>query len=231
MKCVLKLLGILAVWASPGLVAAETVFFAAEDGARIEASLSGEGAHGVVLAHGGMFTKESWDEQVPSLNAAGFRTLAINFRGRGQSTLAPGDPPPAQRGGLYPVRFSPHYRDVLAAVAFLREQGCVRISVVGGSIGGGATSTAAIMVQDGELSGVILLAATPIETIAKAKGAKLFVTTEGDNLASLTRQFEQASQPKEMLVLPGNAHAQHIFKTPQSDALVEAIVEFLRGLD
>ena len=231
MKCVLKLLGTLAVLALPGVVAAETVFFTTEDGARIEASLSGEGAHGVVLAHGGMFTKESWHEQVPPLNAAGFRTLALNFRGRGQSTLAPGDPSPAQRGGLYPVRFSPLYRDVLAAVEFLREQGCDRISVVGGSIGGGATATAATMAQDGELPGVILLAATPIETIAKAKGAKLFVTTKGDNLRAITRQYEQATQPKEMLVLPRSAHAQHIFKTPQSDALVEAIIAFLQSVE
>jgi hypothetical protein len=76
-----------------------------------------------------------------------------------------------------------------------------------------------------------VLAATPIETIAKAKGAKLFVTTKGDNLRAITRQYEQATQPKEMLVLPRSAHAQHIFKTPQSDALVEAIIAFLQSVE
>ena len=59
----------------------ETVYYNTEDGAHIEATLSGEGTHGVVLAHGGQFTKSSWNKQVRILNDAGFRTLAINFRG------------------------------------------------------------------------------------------------------------------------------------------------------
>ena len=221
---------LLAGLVSSMLPAAETVFFEAEDGARIEADLSGEGEHGVVLAHGGMFTKDSWDDQVPVLNAAGFRTLAINFRGRGQSTVAPDDPPPERGRGLYPVGFSPHYRDVLAAIAFLREQGCDHVSVVGGSIGGGATATAMTAIASDQISGVVLLAATPIQSIGKAKGPKLFVTTKGDNLAGITRQFEAASNPKEMLVLKGSAHAQHIFATSQSDALIQAIITFLKNV-
>lgn len=224
------------MWLMAGLIgsilsAAETVFFETEDGARIEADLSGEGNHGIVLAHGGMFTKDSWDDQIPALNAAGFRTLAINFRGRGQSTVAPDDPPPGRGRGLYPVSFSPHFRDVLAAVAFMRERGCVHVSVVGGSIGGGATATAMTAIEADTISGVVLLAASPIKSIGKAKGSKLFVTTEGDNLAAITRQFEAATDPKELLVLKGDAHAQHIFATPQSDALIQAIVTFLKSVE
>ena len=231
MKFGWKSLWLIAGLAIHVLPAAETVFFHTEDGARIEAEMSGGGEHGVVLAHGGQFTKESWDDQVPVLNAAGFRTLAINFRGRGQSSLAPNDLPPGPGGGLYPVRFSPHHRDVLAAVEFLRKQGCVRVSVVGGSIGGGAAATAAGKIKEGKISGVVLLAATPIKSIAEAKGSKLFVTTEGDNLTAITDQFEAAAGPKEMLVLKGRAHAQHVFATPQGEELIRAIVTFLKSVE
>ena len=98
----------------------ETVYYNTEDGAHIEATLSGEGTHGVVLAHGGQFTKSSWNKQVRILNDAGFRTLAINFRDRGRSKVGPDNPRPVRGAGLYPVGLTPHYQDVLAAVAFLR---------------------------------------------------------------------------------------------------------------
>ena len=51
-------------------LAQEHITFPTEDG-------------GVVLAHGGRFTKESWQKQVEVLVHAGFRALAIDFRGRG----------------------------------------------------------------------------------------------------------------------------------------------------
>lgn len=113
----------------------------------------------------------------------------------------------------------------------MREQGCTQVSVVGGSIGGGATATAMTMIEANQISGVVLLAATPIKAINKAKGSKLFVTTEGDNLAAITRQFEVASGPKEMLVLSGSVHAQHIFATSQSNTLIEAIIAFLKKVE
>ena len=129
---------------------------------------------------------------------------------------------------MYPVGLSPHYRDVIAAVVYLRELGCAQVSVVGGSIGGGATAVAATMAPEGTIDRVVLLAATPINGIEAVKGAKLFVTTEGDNLKGITRQYERATGPKKLVVLKGSAHAQHIFKTSQSVPLMDAIIAFLR---
>src|ERR1700728_2075953 len=76
-------------------VAQEHVSFPTQDGGVVYADLYGKGERGVVLAHGGRFNKESWEKQARSLEAAGFRVLAIDFRGRGQShggtRLPPGD--------------------------------------------------------------------------------------------------------------------------------------------
>src|SRR5688572_18546038 len=90
--------------ALPGLaVAQEHVSFPTEDGGLIYADIYGQGARGVVLAHGGRFTKGSWEKQARTLAAAGFRVLALDFRGHGQSKVG--------RAGEDGVRF-----DVLAAV-------------------------------------------------------------------------------------------------------------------
>src|SRR6266404_6136453 len=76
-------------------VAQEHVSFPSEDGGVVEADVYGKGKRGVVLAHGGRFTKDSWEQQAHVLKKAGFRVVAINFRGRGQShggtRLQPGD--------------------------------------------------------------------------------------------------------------------------------------------
>jgi pimeloyl-ACP methyl ester carboxylesterase len=53
-------------------LAQEHITFPTEDG-------------GVVLAHGGRFTKERWQKHVEVLVHAGFRALAIDLRGRGGS--------------------------------------------------------------------------------------------------------------------------------------------------
>jgi hypothetical protein len=67
-----------------GLWAQERISFPTEDGGLIYADLYGEGPRGVVLAHGGRFNKESWRSQAGALKAAGFRALALDFRGYGQ---------------------------------------------------------------------------------------------------------------------------------------------------
>ena len=47
----------------------------------VRGDLYGSGSSGVILAHGGGRTKESWRKQAPALTDAGFVVLAIDFRG------------------------------------------------------------------------------------------------------------------------------------------------------
>ena len=44
-------------------------------------------------------------------------------------------------------------------------------------------------------------------------------------------QYERAPEPKRLEMLPGSAHAQHIFKTDQAEPLMQLILEFLDGDD
>src|SRR5262245_27979238 len=69
--------------------AASLVSFPTADGGIVHADVYGAGDRGLVLAHGGRFTKESWQKQAPAFVKAGFHVLAIDFRGRGQSKGGP----------------------------------------------------------------------------------------------------------------------------------------------
>lgn len=201
----------------------ELVSFPTQDEGLIYANLYGKGERGVVLAHGGRFNKESWDKQARQLVRAGFRVLAIDFRGRGQS-----------RGGAQApndgVRF-----DVLAAVRYLRKSGAKTVSVIGASFGGGAAAEASVEAEPGEIDRLILLAHSPIAKPEQMKGRKLFILARedfsGDNkiprLPKIRDQYERAPAPKELVILDGSAHAQFIFETEQGERLMEEILRFL----
>ena len=194
------------------------VSFETSDSGRVFANVYGEGEHGVVLAHGAVFDKESWSEQATQLANDGFRVLAIDFRGYGKSRAG------SNRGDLH--------LDVLAAVKYLRENGVKRVSVVGGSMGGGAAARASAQSSKGDIDDLILLAHAPIDTPQELKGRKLFIVSKGDGLVSAIRkQHAAAPEPKELVVMKGAAHAQHIFKTELGEVLMNHIKRALRHQD
>jgi pimeloyl-ACP methyl ester carboxylesterase len=202
-----------------GLTAAPgEVSFPTADGGVIRADLFGSGDRGVVLAHGARFDKASWGKQAEVLAKAGFRVLAIDFRGYGQS-----------RGGDQSAPGSGEkYEDILAAVRYLREDGVKTVSVIGASMGGGAAANASIHARHGEIDRLILLAPVPVAEPERLTGPKLFAVSRGDALAAKVReQFERAPEPKKLLLLDGSAHAQFLFETDQGERLMKKILEFL----
>ena len=195
-------------------VTTKEVSFRTSDDGRIHALSYGDGTHGVVLAHGAIFNKESWAKQSESLAQNGFRVLAIDFRGYGDSR------PGTESNG--------RHLDVLAAVRYLKANGAERVSVVGGSMGGGAAAQAAVGADPDEIDRLILLAHSPVSQPQKLRGNKLFIVSRGDSIrASVQKQYETAPQPKKLLILDGSAHAQHIFGTEQAETLLAAIVDWL----
>lgn len=201
----------------------ERVSFPTQDGGIVYADLYGTGDRGVVLAHGGRFSKESWATQAHGLATAGFRALAIDFRGRGQS-----------RGGPQATSREDVHYDVLAAVRYLRRTGANTISVVGASFGGGAAAQAVVAAPPGEIDRVVLLAHSAIGEPERLTGRKLFITSRGDTtgsgalrLPTIREQYERAPEPKELVILDGAAHAQFIFETDQGERLMREILRFL----
>jgi pimeloyl-ACP methyl ester carboxylesterase len=199
------------------------VSFPTQDGALVHADVYGTSNLGVVLAHGGRFTKVSWAPQAQTLVKAGFRVLAFDFRGFGQST-GPGDSDPLA---------APLHLDVLAAVRYLKAADAKTVAVVGGSMGGTAAADASIEAP-GEIDRLVLLAAKGSRPAEKLKVRKLFIVSRDDvggpdipRLPGIRAQYEQAPEPKELVVLEGSAHAQFLFATDQGERLMGEILRFL----
>ena len=200
--------------------APEKLSISTSDGGTLYADLYGKGERGVVLAHGGRFTKEDWEPQAQVLAQAGYRVLAFDFRGFGQSPRSPKEA-------------SPHL-DVLAAVRYLRQTGAKTVSVIGGSFGGGAAADAVIASAPGEIDRLVLLGTGggggPTE---KLKGRLLFIVgrddTSGDGLRlpGIMAKYEKAPQPKKLVLIESSAHAQFLFMTKHGDQVMSEILQFL----
>jgi alpha-beta hydrolase superfamily lysophospholipase len=201
----------------------EHVSFATEDSGFIYADVYGTGDRGVVLAHGGRFTKESWKPQANQLAQAGFHVVAFDFRGFGQSH-GPGDSD---------MFTAPMYLDVLASVRYLRKNGAKTVAVMGGSFGGGAAADASIESSPGEISRLVLLAADGNRPADKIKAPLLEIVArddaseDGPRLPHIRAWFDKAPQPKEIIVLDGSAHAQFLFQTDQADRVMREVLRFL----
>jgi pimeloyl-ACP methyl ester carboxylesterase len=199
------------------------VSFATEDGGTIYADLYGNGKRGVVLVHGGRFNKNSWTKQVPEFVKAGFRVLAIDLRGYGKSTGP----------GQQDIFSAPLHLDVLAAVRYLRKNGAKSVSLVGGSLGGGAAGDA-VAHANGEISRLVTLAGfwshqrgdkinVPLLVIITRDDAN----AEGLRLPGIEREFAKVPAKKELVILDGSAHAQFMFETEHSATIMKKIIKFL----
>lgn len=81
----------------------------------------------------------------------------------------------------------------------------------------------------------MLLAAT-VDEPERLTGRTLFITTREDfrgegvlRLPEIREQYTRAPEPKELVILEGSAHAQHVFETDQGDRLMQEILRFLSG--
>jgi pimeloyl-ACP methyl ester carboxylesterase len=212
-----------ALFFSDVVAAQKTVSFPTEDDGVVFADVYGTGYRAVVLAHGGRFNKESWAKQAQTLAAAGFQVLALDFRGYGKSR-GPGQSDPMS---------APLHLDVLAAVRYLRKTGAKTVSVVGGSMGGGAAGDASIASQPGEIDRLVLLGAAPNGPADKLTSSSLFIVArddssgDGPRLPGIQEQYEKAPEPKELIILEGSAHAQYLFQTDQGERVMREILRFL----
>lgn len=193
-----------------------TVTIATADGGSLVADQYGAGTDAVVLAHGARFDKESWSAQARALAAQGHLVLALDFRGYGRST--PGRDPRAL------------FEDVLATVRHARSRGARTVSVVGASMGGGASARAAVEARPGEIDRLVLLSPVSIDAPERIHAGRiLYIASRDEPMAGgIREQFARAPEPKRIAWLDGDGHAQNIFATPQGPALTRLLLDALR---
>lgn len=120
------------------------------------------------------------------------------------------------------------YCDISGAVDFLEKKGFEQIALVGGSMGGTAILRALGRKVNPRIDKVALLAPAGGEAIKSRTIKKLFVVAEKDRFYSgVHTLYTASSEPKELKLYAGSAHAQHIFKTEYGADLANFIIYFL----
>lgn len=129
------------------------MFFSGVDGLRIAASIVGpEGGFPVLLAHGGGQTRWAWKKTTQMLEQAGFRSIAIDLRGHGESDWAD--------EGAYDIR--DFAGDLIAVARQLKRPA----AVIGASLGGLAG-----LVAEGELANGSFASLTLVDIAPKMEVA------------------------------------------------------------
>jgi pimeloyl-ACP methyl ester carboxylesterase len=193
---------------------ARAVAFAGPDGSRLHGRELGRGRVAVVLAHGASTNQSSWYGALPGLAAAGYRVLAFDSRGVGDSTGA---------SSLDP---SDRAADLDAAIRFVRSQGAERVVVMGSSLGAIAALRVAARA---DLAAVVGVSPPQVPAGADAVTAPaLFVASRGDTYPaaaarSLARRFGRPA-----VIVDGSVHGAGLF-ADHPDA-VDALVAFLRDV-
>jgi pimeloyl-ACP methyl ester carboxylesterase len=204
----------------PEVPSGTIVNFTTEDGVELTGELRGDGPTGVILAHMFPTDRTSWGPLAHELAGRDTTTLAFDFRGYGDSEG---------------TREIPDiWRDVLAAIAFLRERGIDRIVLIGASMGGTAVLIAAARE---DVQAVITLSAAstfmgllaPPEALRGIDEPKLFIAAQGDGSAAATAQqfYAESPPPKRVEIVNGDQHGTELLETGQSEAVRSLILSFI----
>ncbi len=193
----------------------EAIEIPTSHGFSLPAHRYGRGEHWVIFCHGAVFNKESWAALCREVAQRQATALAFDFHSWRE-------PPFAQ---------IPLSEDILAAVRFARAQGAQRVALVGGSLGADATLRAARSLKQGEVEQYVLLSPSPVPDQPPFPGRKCFVASRGERISPGLKSWARTVDPEaQVVLLPGSAHAQHIFKTERGAELTELILTFL-GLE
>ncbi len=185
------------------------------------------GSPGILLVHQYTQTDEQWGQWPESLAASGYRVLAFNLRGHGDS-----DP---YDGSLIDVLSDPAAApaDMRAALAYLADAGdadATNIAIVGTSIGANLAVEAAIA---GLAKTYVSLSSrqSAVETLAgeAATGMNSVFYLAGENdsagtqAANAQTMFDLTSEPRQIKVYPGvSDHGIAILdNNPDSYGLIE----------
>ncbi|HEX2032385.1 MAG TPA: alpha/beta fold hydrolase [Actinomycetota bacterium] len=203
--------------APPGRV----VRFTTDDGVRLTGELRGRGTTGVILSHMFPTDRASWAAFADVLADEGYLALTFDFRGYGDSEGERAIPD--------------IWRDVLAAIEFLRGRGAGRVVLIGASMGGTASLVAAARE---DVAGVVSLSGAstfmgllaPPEALRAITEPKLFVAAEGDGSAAGTAQqfYANSPPPKRVEIVTGDDHGTDLLTGTQGERVRAFIVGFLR---
>lgn len=160
----------------------------------------GDGAYGVVLAHGAAFDAASWEDQAKAIAAQGATVIAV------EDISADG---------------------ILAAVQSLQGSGIADVALVGGSAG--ADAILRVAAERPDVADQLVLISPNTVVTGLGPEPKMFIASKGEPGSDIPRQLKDAApgQDNQVVLLPGDAHAQNIFDTDQAGPLLDLLLQRL----
>jgi pimeloyl-ACP methyl ester carboxylesterase len=209
------------VCSSSSDVRARPIWLTASDGIRLYGIEAGVGRTAVVLAHEGGADLCGWLPYVRTLQAAGLRVLAFDFRGYGSSDL-----PATATLALG--------RDLAGAVARVRSDGATDVFLMGASMGGAA------VVQNSSgtrVSGRISLSGTRLwqgygvndpAGVRRISAPFLYIGSRDDSRAPATEAQSVirniGSADKRIVLYPGSTHGWDLVEQPPYGSRTSALI-------
>jgi pimeloyl-ACP methyl ester carboxylesterase len=194
--------------------------FATSDGATLVGVVLGRGRRGLVLGHQLGSDLCEWLPQARAFAKRGYRVLAFDFAGFGDSQHGPAD-------GRVDT-------DVVAAAAELRRRGTDRIVLVGSSMGGTAVLSAAARIRP-PVAGVVSLSGPSTFGGVDARAAMarlrvpvlLVVAADDHPFLEQARELRDAARAgdKRLLVIPGGGHGTSLLEFGEDAPRVRAAVQ------
>lgn len=166
-----------------------------------EALRWGDGAYGVVLAHGAAYDAASWEQQATAIADQGATVLAVE-------SIEP---------------------DAIAAAARrLQSEGVADVALVGASAG--ADAILDLVSGQPDLPDQLVLLSPNGTVEGLGDQPKLFIASQDEPVADVSTELADSApgSRNETLLLPGSAHAQAIFDGAQADAATGALLRRLR---
>ena len=160
----------------------------------------GDGAYGVVLAHGAAFDAASWKQQATAIADQGATVIAVE-------------------------NISPEA--IRNTVEQLQDDGISDVALVGGSAG--ADAILELASQEPDLPDQLVLLSPNGTVEGLGEEPKLFIASEDESVADVSTELAESApgDENEAKILPGSAHAQNIFDTDQAEPVLDAILERL----
>lgn len=197
------------------------VTFTTEDGINIGGNIFGTGSKWVILSHMYPTDQTSWFDFARELAGKGYIVLTYDFRGYGKS------------GGDQDI---PNiYKDLEAALNFVKQYDAEKIFLIGASMGGTASL---IVASKEEVDGVVsfssameFMGLSAEGTVQDIESPKLFMASQGDGGAAdaANKFYEDSTTSKYMVILNGNSHGTFVFEEEPEDAEIakQNIFDFL----
>jgi pimeloyl-ACP methyl ester carboxylesterase len=194
--------------------------FTTSDGATLVGMVLGRDRRGLVLGHQLGSDLCEWLPQARAFAKRGYRVLAFDFAGFGDSQHGPAD--------------SRVDTDVVAAAAELRRRGVDRIVLVGSSMGGTAVLSAATRIRP-PVAGVVSLSGPStfggVDAMAAMRRLRvplLLVAAADDHpFLEQARELRDAARvrDKRLLVIPGGGHGTSLLEFGEDAPRVRAAVQ------